>query len=391
MTNDFSKLVRCSESKNALWIVLETEIFGTSTLQFSLWYILTSVCMVLHGTSYFSFFYWQQFFAVVSSGFSVKVANSNLAHWMETLAIIATYSNREYQALLNDEIRFPIQGFSDRFGFFLKPQRIVFSWGFVWAACWALGEGEIWHPLSSGAPWDLIGFDFFQILICDTLLFHVFHFKCFVFTLEVSCFVIDPRGVQICYICAKNFPKTVSIWANTHVASQAGKYANINEIRIWCTWLTWHDSELNFQGSQKLALQDLAADLEHVCFFVIIMSSCFFSFQPLIFASVHVVHVCACQILSFSGHPSLSTFYIFCRFTKFKVEKMAVLQDATKFSQAESAGLRHFLVTHVLEGLLQMIKYFYIFFDSVSVFSRQIHSFHRNWRSAPAGVESLGD
>ena len=104
----------------------------------------------------------------------------------------------------------------------------------------------------------------------------------------------------------------------------------------------------------------------------------FFSFQPLIFASVHVVHVCACQILSFSGHPSLSTFYIFCRFTKFKVEKMAVLQDATKFSQAESAGLRHFLVTHVLEGLLQMIKYFYIFFDSVSVFSRQIHSFHRN-------------
>lgn len=26
------------------------------------------------------------------------VANSNLAHWMETLAIVATYSNREYQA-----------------------------------------------------------------------------------------------------------------------------------------------------------------------------------------------------------------------------------------------------------------------------------------------------
>lgn len=36
---------------------------------------------------------------------------------------------------------------------------------------------------------------------------------------------------------------------------------------------------------------------------------------------------------------------------------------------------------------LQMIKYFYIFFDSVSVFSRQIHSFHRNWRSAPADPE----
>ena len=29
------------------------------------------------------------------------------------------------------------------------------------------------------------------------------------------------RSRQICYICAKNFPKTVSIWANTHVASQA--------------------------------------------------------------------------------------------------------------------------------------------------------------------------
>ena len=27
-----------------------------------------------------------------------EVASSNLAHWMETLAIIATYSNREYQA-----------------------------------------------------------------------------------------------------------------------------------------------------------------------------------------------------------------------------------------------------------------------------------------------------
>ncbi|CAE7030250.1 SEC31B, partial [Symbiodinium sp. CCMP2456] len=38
------------------------------------------------------------------------------------------------------------------------------------------------------------------------------------------------RCCQICYICAKNFPKTVSIWAITHVASQ---------------------------GSQNLALQDL--------------------------------------------------------------------------------------------------------------------------------------
>jgi len=40
----------------------------------------------------------------------------------------------------------------------------------------------------------------------------------------------DPRSALICHICAKNFPKTVSIWASTHVGSQ---------------------------GSQKLALQDL--------------------------------------------------------------------------------------------------------------------------------------
>jgi len=40
----------------------------------------------------------------------------------------------------------------------------------------------------------------------------------------------DIRSAVICYICAKNFTKTVSIWASTHVASQ---------------------------GSQKLALQDL--------------------------------------------------------------------------------------------------------------------------------------
>jgi len=40
----------------------------------------------------------------------------------------------------------------------------------------------------------------------------------------------DPRSAMICHICAKNFPKTVGIWAATHVGSQ---------------------------GSQKLALQDL--------------------------------------------------------------------------------------------------------------------------------------
>eukprot|EP00913_Durusdinium_trenchii_P034919 g32665.t1 len=105
----------------------------------------------------------------MTNDFSKLVASSNLAHWMETLAIIATYSNREYQAL-----------------------------------CEQLAE-----------------------------------------RLEKEKF--DIRSAVICYICAKNFPKTVNIWSNTHVASQ---------------------------GSQKLALQDL-------------------------------------------------------------VEKMAVLQDATKFNQAD--------------------------------------------------------
>jgi len=106
---------------------------------------------------------------IMTNDFSKLVASSNLAHWMETLAIIATYSNREYQAL-----------------------------------CEQLAE-----------------------------------------RLEKEKF--DIRSAVICYICAKNFPKTVNIWSNTHVASQ---------------------------GSQKLALQDL-------------------------------------------------------------VEKMAVLQDATKFNQAD--------------------------------------------------------
>ncbi|CAE7256820.1 sec31 [Symbiodinium sp. KB8] len=88
----------------------------------------------------------------MTNDFSKMVANSNLAHWMETLAILATYSAREYQAL-----------------------------------CEQLAE-----------------------------------------RLEKEKF--DIRSALICYICAKNFPKTVSIWAITHVASQ---------------------------GSQNLALQDL--------------------------------------------------------------------------------------------------------------------------------------
>ncbi|CAE7266691.1 SEC31A [Symbiodinium natans] len=89
---------------------------------------------------------------IMTNDFSKLVANSNLAHWMETLAIVATYSGREYQAL-----------------------------------CEQLAE-----------------------------------------RLEKEKF--DIRSALICYICAKNFPKTVSIWAITHVASQ---------------------------GSQNLALQDL--------------------------------------------------------------------------------------------------------------------------------------
>lgn len=89
---------------------------------------------------------------IMTNDFSKMVANSNLAHWMETLAILATYSAREYQAL-----------------------------------CEQLAE-----------------------------------------RLEKEKF--DIRSALICYICAKNFPKTVSIWAITHVASQ---------------------------GSQNLALQDL--------------------------------------------------------------------------------------------------------------------------------------
>lgn len=107
---------------------------------------------------------------IMTNDFEKLVASSNLANWMETLAIMATYSGEQYKAL-----------------------------------CEQLAE-----------------------------------------RLEKEKF--DIRSAVICYICAKNFPKTVSIWANTHVASQ---------------------------GSQKLALQDL-------------------------------------------------------------VEKMAVLQEATKFSQADS-------------------------------------------------------
>eukprot|EP00930_Biecheleria_cincta_P047447 TRINITY_DN3289_c0_g2_i1.p1 TRINITY_DN3289_c0_g2~~TRINITY_DN3289_c0_g2_i1.p1 ORF type:complete len:1170 (+),score=202.35 TRINITY_DN3289_c0_g2_i1:163-3510(+) len=90
---------------------------------------------------------------IMTNDFQKLVANSNLAHWMETLAIIATYSGgNEYNAL-----------------------------------CEQLAE-----------------------------------------RLEKEKF--DIRSAVVCYICAKNFPRTVSIWANTHVASQ---------------------------GSQMLALQDL--------------------------------------------------------------------------------------------------------------------------------------
>jgi protein transport protein SEC31 len=89
---------------------------------------------------------------IMTNDLKKLVSSSNLAHWMETLAILATYAGSEYQAL-----------------------------------CEQLAE-----------------------------------------RLEKEKF--DIRSAVICYICAKNFPKTVAIWANTHVASQ---------------------------GSQKLALQDL--------------------------------------------------------------------------------------------------------------------------------------
>jgi len=89
---------------------------------------------------------------IMTNDFSKLVGNSNLANWMETLAIIATYSGREYQALCEQ--------LADR----LEKEKF------------------------------------------------------------------DIRSALICFICAKNFPKTVSIWAITHVASQ---------------------------GSQNLALQDL--------------------------------------------------------------------------------------------------------------------------------------
>jgi len=88
---------------------------------------------------------------IMTRDFEKLVANSNLSNWMETLAIIATYANDEYQHLCE-----------------LLAERLQEAF--------------------------------------------------------------DVRSAVICYICARNFPKTVSIWANTHIASS---------------------------GSQKLALQDL--------------------------------------------------------------------------------------------------------------------------------------
>lgn len=270
MTNDFSKLVRCSASKNALWIVLD-ETFGT--LQFKV-----HIDISLHA--------YMQFFGVfLGEGGQLQFGSldGDLGHHRHI------FQSRISGASASDLTTGPQSKRCGASNLRLCVSSLLSAWRRR-----NLTSAQQWCALRSRIS--------ISILICDTLLFsQKFHFKRFVF--EVSCFVIDPRG-QICYICAKNFPKTVSIWANTHVASQA-KHENINEIRIWCTW----HSELNFQGSQKLALQDLAADLEHVCFFY---------FFHLIFASVRVVHVCSCQILSFSGHPNLSTCSVVSRNSRWR-------------------------------------------------------------------------
>jgi len=90
--------------------------------------------------------------SIMTNDFEKLVGSSSLAHWKETLAIIATYSGDQYQPL-----------------------------------CEQLAE-----------------------------------------RLDKESY--DPRSALMCHICAKNFPKTVSIWANTQFGSR---------------------------GSQKLALQDL--------------------------------------------------------------------------------------------------------------------------------------
>mmetsp|Transcript_20665 Transcript_20665/g.53816 ORF Transcript_20665/g.53816 Transcript_20665/m.53816 type:complete len:945 (-) Transcript_20665:177-3011(-) len=89
---------------------------------------------------------------IMTNDFEKLVSSSDLKNWMETLAIIATYSQEKYPMLCE----------------------------------------QLAHRLQTEAA--------------------------------------DIRSAVICYICAKNFSKTVSIWANTHVASS---------------------------GSNKLALQDL--------------------------------------------------------------------------------------------------------------------------------------
>mmetsp|Transcript_17174 Transcript_17174/g.36925 ORF Transcript_17174/g.36925 Transcript_17174/m.36925 type:complete len:1182 (+) Transcript_17174:168-3713(+) len=78
---------------------------------------------------------------IMTNDFEKLVANSDLKNWMETLAIIATFSQDQYPALCE----------------------------------------QLAHRLQSEAA--------------------------------------DIRSAVICYICAKNFSKTVGIWANTHVAS----------------------------------------------------------------------------------------------------------------------------------------------------------------------------
>lgn len=163
---------------------------------------------------------------IMTNDFEKLVASSNLANWMETLAIIATYAGeKEYQDL-----------------------------------CAQLAT-----------------------------------------RLETEKF--DIRSAVICYICARNFQKTVSIWANTHVASQ---------------------------GSQKLALQDL-------------------------------------------------------------VEKMAVLQEATKFSQPDplfNAKLTQYAEILANSGrLTAAMRYLCILRDDASSSSAILRD--RIYNSAPQQMSEL--
>jgi len=89
---------------------------------------------------------------IMTADFEKLVASSDLKNWMETLAIVATYSEDRYPAL-----------------------------------CEQLAE-----------------------------------------RLEKENF--DIRSAVICYICAKNFTKTVTIWANTHVASSGSKKVALQDL-----------------------------------------------------------------------------------------------------------------------------------------------------------------